>query len=74
MQTPEQVIEAYFLENRHMLIEVAAFLDRYDAAVARTGETASPSAQMDLLRKAIDQLGGPAPAEGRAARMLDLFS
>ena len=35
MLTPPQIVETYFLESRYMLLEIAAYLDRYDAAVNR---------------------------------------
>ncbi len=37
MQTPQQVLDAYFLDIRHALLEIGAFCDRYDAAVDREG-------------------------------------
>jgi hypothetical protein len=37
MLKPSQVVDTYFLESRHQLLEIAAYLDRYDAAVARNG-------------------------------------
>ena len=35
MLTASHVSENYFLESRHMLLEIAAHFDRYEAAVAR---------------------------------------
>ena len=32
MLSPEQVVDASFLEARHMLLEIAALLDRYEPA------------------------------------------
>ena len=54
MLSPEQVVDASFLEARHMLLEIAALLDRYDAAVARGGEADSPvaAAKLAALRQA----------------------
>ena len=34
--TRQQVLDLYFLDARHKLIEVAAFLDRVNAPPART--------------------------------------
>lgn len=35
MLSPTQVAETYFLESRHMLLELAAHFDRYEAALVR---------------------------------------
>lgn len=56
MLAPQQVIDQYFLENRHMLLEVAAFLDRYDAAVGRTDRPAVNAAKLDVILAALGQL------------------
>jgi hypothetical protein len=37
MLSPSQVVDTYFLEARHQLLEIAALLDRHDAALARAG-------------------------------------
>ena len=44
MLSPQQVLDTYFLEARRDLLELAALLDRYDAAVAREGEEAKETA------------------------------
>jgi len=75
MQTPEQVLDAYFLENRCMLIEIAATLDRYDRAVSRHGT--SGGGDDVRLDKVYESLRILADAEGRpdrAERILNLFS
>ena len=74
MLSPQEVIDTYFLDHRFMVLEIAAFLDRYDAAVESSGEPAPDRAQLDVLRRAIDTFGQPAPPEGRAARLLELFA
>ena len=72
MQTPEQVLDTYFLDIRHFLLEVAAMFDRYDAAVARTGETTNDP-RRSLLRDAVRLLADE-KQKGRAEALLNLFS
>ena len=55
MLTPAQVAETYFLESRHQLLEIAAYLDRYDAAVARSGAAAA------MVDARFDAAGAPLP-------------
>ena len=75
MLTAEQVLDAYFLENRCMLLEIAATLDRLDAARERgraTGAAGDPR-----LRKIYDSLAILADedsAADRTKRLLGLFS
>ena len=47
MLKPSQVVDTYFLESRHQLLEIAAYLDRYDAAVARAGDRNGALAVLD---------------------------
>jgi hypothetical protein len=76
MLSPDQVVEAYFLEARHQLLEVAALLDRHDAAVAREGRGAGAAAAAKLaaLRQAIATLGDDRPAQERTVALLELFA
>lgn len=76
MQSPEQVIETYFLDHRHALLELAAFFDRLDAACERAGRRPAESAKLRQLREAIRQLTDQAaePTGDRTSRMLTLFS
>ncbi|MFM7107085.1 MAG: hypothetical protein ACKOZU_00490 [Planctomycetaceae bacterium] len=82
MLTARQTVETYFLEARHMLLEVAALLDRHDAAAARdeaprTGTAAGDAAareKLAILREALAVLASE-PCDGeRTARLLDLFA
>jgi hypothetical protein len=61
-----QVIDMYFLEARHKLIEVAAFMDRVDRADGQE------DFRMAAFRQAINVLSQPAP--GKASDMLVVFS
>ena len=76
MLSPDQVVEAYFLEARHQLLEVSALLDRHDAAVAREGRGAGPAAaaKLDVLRQAIATLGDDRPVQDRTVALLELFA
>ena len=76
MLSPEQVVDASFLEARHMLLEIAALLDRYDAAVTRGGEAGSPvaAAKLAALRQALGVLREPAPPQDRTVALLELFA
>jgi len=67
--TREKVIELYFMEHRAKLIDIAAFLDRFDRAAAG----AEPEDfRMAAFRKAVGMLADAKPQ--RAKRILDLFS
>jgi len=72
MQTPKQVLDTYFLDMRHYLLEVAAMFDRYDAARRRTGEAGDDS-RRQKLQEAVRILadGGQ---KNRAESLLNLFS
>ena len=37
MLKPDQILDKYYLEARRDLLEIAALIDRYDAAVERGG-------------------------------------
>ena len=82
MLTSAQVAENYFLESRHMLLELAAHLDRYDAAVARessgrgiAGATSrAGEGKIARLREAIAMLAAPASGRERTVALLELFA
>lgn len=46
MLSPRQVLDTYYLEARRDLLEIAALLDRYDAAVEREGSSADGDAPL----------------------------
>lgn len=64
--TQQQVLDLYFLEARHQLVEIAAFLDR----VERTGPAAD--FRMRAFAEAVKILGGP--GQGKAREVLLAFS
>jgi hypothetical protein len=67
--TREKVIDLYFMEHRAKLIDIAAFLDRFDRAAASAGPE---DFRMAAFRRAAAVLAEGQP--GRAKRILDLFS
>jgi hypothetical protein len=77
MLTPAQVAETYFLESRHQLLEIAATLDRYDAAVARAGgRNGNPAddGRLAVLRRALGIVADPQPGQERTVALLELFA
>jgi hypothetical protein len=78
MLTPSQVVENYFLESRHQLLEIAAYLDRYDAAVARgqdrNGHAAADEKRLAVIRRALQIVAEQKPAKERTVALLELFA
>ncbi|MFM9058657.1 MAG: hypothetical protein ACKOSQ_06000 [Planctomycetaceae bacterium] len=81
MLSPRQTVETYFLEARHMLLEVAALLDRHDAAVARDGTArneaggdAAAAEKLAVLREALSVLAAERCDGERTVKLLDLFA
>ncbi len=80
MLSPEQVVDTYFLEARHMLLEVAALLDRHDAAAARceghpgNGQASAATAKLAVLRDALGVLREQTPTRERTVALLELFA
>lgn len=82
MLSAEQVAETYFLESRHMLLEIAAHFDRYDAAAAR--DKAQPAngrvtgrggdGRMARLREAVAILVAASSDRERTVALLELFA
>ncbi|MBO93308.1 MAG: hypothetical protein CMI32_00210 [Opitutales bacterium] len=56
-----------------MLLETAAVLDRYDAAVEREGSAADDELKLNVLRKALQVLSDPEGNE-RAEELLKVFT
>ena len=67
--TKTQVADMYFLEHRARLLDLAAFLDRYDRA---RDDTSNEDFRLTALRRAIELLNDG--RSDRAARILDLMS
>lgn len=64
--TKQQVLDLYFLDARHKLIEIAAFLDRVDRAAGRD------DFRLKAFRAALGKLGGR--QKEKAKRVLLAFS
>ncbi len=63
-----QVLDEYFLESRHRLLEVAAFLDRLDRA--HDGIDPATDCRAAALRDAIDVLLDGGPQRARHIQMI----
>lgn len=74
MQTPQQVLDAYFLDTRCMLVEIGATLDRHDRATVGHGAPAAADGRIDKLRSALALLAESDATPDRAERILMLFS
>ena len=64
--TKRQVLDLYFLDARHKLIEIAAFLDRVERA------TGKDDFRLNAFRLALGKLSGR--QKGKARRALLTFS
>lgn len=73
MLTPDQVLDHYFLENRCMLLEIAATLDRYDRAVEEGGEL-DGDPRLEKLYESLGILADRGAGGDRAEQLLRLFS
>ena len=75
MLTPPQVLEHDYLVSRHQILEIAAMMDRYDAALERAGSGGQGDAkQLAILRKALAIAADPKPAQDRTVALLELFA
>lgn len=68
-QTKRQVIDAYFLEHRAKLLDLAAYLDRIDRA---SGTESPPDFRDQAFRLALQVLQSDQPQ--RAKRILEILS
>ncbi len=67
--TQKQHIDAYFMEQRNRILEIAAFLDRLDRVDA---QDANDDFRVVALRKAMSELTSEEP--GRIERIQMIFS
>jgi len=76
MLSPQQVLDTYYLEARRDLLEIAALLDRYDAAVEReSSPTTDEGEKLSNIRRALSQLADTnLPSSNRTADLLKLFA
>jgi hypothetical protein len=74
MLSPERVLDHDFLENRCMLLEIAATLDRYDAAIQRSGSSPAGDPRIEKIYQSLSILADQNASADRAERLLRLFS
>jgi hypothetical protein len=75
MLSAPEVLDQYYLETRCQLLEVAATLDRLDAAVERdAGHSIAADTRLVRLQTALDMLADRQASPDRAERILRLFS
>ncbi len=75
MLTAPQVLDAYYLEVRSMILEIAATLDRYDAARRRdNGQAVPPDLRLERIYESLGLLADRTAASNRAERLLGMFS
>ncbi len=74
MLSAEQILDTYFLDARCMLIELAALLDRLDAAAARGDALPADDKRLAAIGMSLRMLADPAAGSDRVERLLLLFS
>jgi hypothetical protein len=75
MLTAKQVLDHYFLDARCMLLEIAATLDRHDAACKRQGaEAGAADPRLDKIYQSLRILADAGAGPNRAEQLLSLFS
>ena len=70
--TAPQVLDAYFLETRAKLLEIAATLDRFDRAPDATTLRNDP--RLTFIQNALKILQSPSPTPTRAEQIQILYS
>jgi hypothetical protein len=63
-----QIADEYFIENRHKLLEIAAFLDRLDRS--QDGEDPAEDFRLRAFQQALKVLLDPNPARLRRIHMI----
>ena len=78
MLTAKEVLGEYFLDVRCMLLEIAATLDRYDAACKRDGAPAPGNKeqreQLEKIYESLCILADRNAPPNRSEQLLNLFS
>lgn len=75
MLSAPEVLDRYYLDTRSQLLEVAATLDRLDAALARGApEGVADDPRLKRLRTTLEMLADRQAAPDRTERILRLFS
>lgn len=66
--TTRRIVDEYFIENRHKILDIAAFLDRLDRS--QDGEDPANDFRVRALRQALEVLNDPAPDRLRRIHMI----
>ena len=75
MLSAQETLDTYYLEARRDLLEIAAFLDRYDLAVERDGVKAGDESKRESLLEAAKLLSqSDHPQANRAEQLLVHFA
>lgn len=74
MLTAERVLDEYFLDNRCMLLEIGAMLDRYDVACDRDLRPGAADPRLEKIYASLAILADRDATPDRAERLLNLFS
>mgnify|MGYP001601812535 FL=1 len=75
MLSPQKNLEAYYLEARRDLLEVASMLDRYDRSVEKEGQRAEDESRLNSLLEAMSFLSDmDYPKSNRTEQLLVHFA
>lgn len=75
MLSAQEILDTYYLEARRDLLEIAAFLDRYDRAAERDGAKAEDESKRKSLLEALSLLAeSEHPNANRAEQLLEHFA
>ncbi len=74
MLSPREVIDAYYLDVRCKVLEIAAILDRHDRAAAQAPEEAGGDPRLARCHEALALLNAPQLTPNRAEQIALIFS
>ena len=74
VRTFDQTVNGELLQGRHLVLELAALLDRIDESAAREGRGSANDQRLGELRQAIGLIAQPAGRPDRAERILRIYS
>jgi hypothetical protein len=63
-----QIVDEYFIENRHRILDIAAFLDRLERS--QDGQDPATDFRIRAFRQALEILNDPAPDRLRRIHMI----
>lgn len=70
----QQTVDREWLQGRFLVLELAALLDRLEAAAARETSPTPEDPRIAILRRAIAQLPSAPHVQARTERILALYS